>query len=207
MEWSPEYSCRIKAIDQDHQMLFETVGRLSRYHRDGATEQQLQSAIRSLVRYVDEHFEREERFLRRVGYPHFLEHKKQHEHFRLLIRRLQEIFDVEPETVDVGKVRDFLEEWLKTHILREDMKYVPYLSGQKPAGEPIKVGSAENPERQNLTVAVVTDKAYLVNEFVDLVNGGGDVALAVEDAVHKLAERKFSRVWEKADGLFRKQRG
>jgi len=121
-----------------------------------------------------------------------------------LIRRLQEMYEAEPEQVDLSKVLIFLDKWLKSHILREDMRYVPYLSGKKPSGSPIEIGSAENPQRQVLNVAVLSDKVYLVNEFVDLVNGGGDVALAVEDAVHKLAERKFSSLWKKADQLFRK---
>jgi len=204
MKWRPEYSCRVKAIDEDHQMLFNVVGQLNDYHLRGGTSYHIQTAINSLVRYVDEHFEREERFLRRVGYPHFAEHKQQHEEMRRLIRRLQEMYEAEPDHVDLAKVVIFMDKWLKSHILREDMKYVPYLSGKKSGGVPIEVGSTENPERQVLNVTVLSDKVYLVNEFVDLVNGGGDVALAVEDAVHKLAERKFSSLWKKADQLFRK---
>jgi len=204
MKWSPEYSCRVKAIDEDHQMLFSVVERLGRHQKENGTPQQFQAAIDALVRYVDEHFEREERFLRRVGYPHFAEHKEQHENVRQLVRRLQEMHEVEPDEVDFSKVLTFLEDWLKTHILREDMRYVPYLSGEKESGPPIEVGSAENPERQSITVSVLTNKVYLINEFADLINGGGEVALAVEDAVHRLAEKKFADMWREADKLFRK---
>ena len=207
MEWSSDYSCRVKAIDEDHQMLFKVIGRLARYHKEGGTSHQFQTAIDSLIRYVDEHFEREERFLRRVGYPHFSEHKKQHEHLKKLVRRLQEMHETEPDEVDVDKVLVFLEDWLKTHILREDMRYVPYLSGEKESGPPIEIGSADNPERQTVSVTVLADKVYLSTEFAELVNGGGEVALAVGDAVHKLAEKKFSEMWKEADKLFRKERG
>ena len=88
--WSADFEIGISAIDTDHQMLFNTIKQLGEHISEAQNPERISATINSLLLYVDEHFEREERFLRRAGYPGFAAHKMEHDRFRDSIFSLHE---------------------------------------------------------------------------------------------------------------------
>lgn len=56
LEWSEEYRLGIKGIDQQHQYLFEIVGRIAALDAATSTKEELKKILVELSEYMREHF-------------------------------------------------------------------------------------------------------------------------------------------------------
>jgi hemerythrin len=89
--------------------------------------------IHEAVDYVRYHFTTEERLLRRIGYPDFAAHKKQHEDFVKKIIEEVRLFNDGKRFVPNNFVR-FLRDWVLAHIAVSDKLYAKYLLSLKKLG-------------------------------------------------------------------------
>lgn len=83
-----------------------------------------------LIDYSVEHFALEEEFLRRIQFPGFSAHKRQHTRFIAGIRlRMRSLRQKTPESLlaDAEKLLTSLRKWLLHHILSEDRAYTDEL--------------------------------------------------------------------------------
>ena len=129
-------------------------------------------------------------------------HKQEHERFTRLVLDLQAIHADNPGQVDIGKVTAFLVEWLTRHILGSDMKYVPYLKGEKETPLANVEDRPAETAMESLSVAVPPGKAEAVREFASLLVTGGQLADALEAAVHQGVRAERRRSHENAVELF-----
>jgi hemerythrin len=80
----------------------------------------------ALIAHVRGHFEREEAFLRAIGYPDYIDHKREHTmqmaEFVDLRRRLADETTryVDPDTVQG------IRNWFFSHVIAEDREYAAY---------------------------------------------------------------------------------
>ena len=80
----------------------------------------------ALIAHVRVHFEREEAFLRAIGYPDYVEHKREHAmqmaEFVDLRRRLADETTcyIDPDTVQG------IRNWFFNHVIAEDREYAAY---------------------------------------------------------------------------------
>jgi hemerythrin len=131
LAWSDEYSLGIHAIDSDHKTLFDIVNTLHEGLARGVTNSnELGIAITGLARYVDEHFEREEKFMDDYCYPEAEAHKAEHRNFMRLVYAARKVHTATPQKLDPHKLLDFLRDWLTGHVLGSDKKIAPYLKGE-----------------------------------------------------------------------------
>ena len=92
----------------------------------------------ALITHVRGHFEREEAFLRAIGYPDYVDHKREHTmqmaEFVDLRRRLagETTRYIDPDTVQG------IRNWFFNHVIAEDREYAAYFfkvcGGQIPEG-------------------------------------------------------------------------
>lgn len=204
--WTPEYATGIHAIDDDHKGLFAVIDALDQEFRSGQPDKQIGSTIDALKRYAEEHFAREERLMQSAHTPECAAHIRAHRKFTHMIEVLAEIHAEDPQQVDIEKVLGFLTDWLKNHILKTDLNYVPYLTGQASADDTGATVDAaadcENTDRQTVTVTVNKPDDDVVAELALLLNSGGEIAYALREAVHGLASLQRRRDQEEARELF-----
>jgi hemerythrin-like metal-binding protein len=82
--------------------------------------------LKNLVQYTREHFSREEGLMIQAHYPHYLQHKAEHD--KLIAEVVELVRELETSKVLLStKLLDFLRDWLKSHILSSDKKYTVYL--------------------------------------------------------------------------------
>lgn len=129
--WSKEYETGIKAIDRDHQALFEEINNLARALVENQSAKQVEQAIACLENYVREHFEREENFMIQAGYPQTEAHLRTHRAMERQVGCLRELHRKGEHRIDPAKLIRYLSDWLSQHILKTDMEYVPYLRGER----------------------------------------------------------------------------
>ena len=132
-EWNANYATGIREIDTQHAYLFALTNRLIRH--SGATEKDISVVapiLDELNEYAEKHFSYEESVMEQAGYEHLAEHKQQHERMR---QRL-ELYASELKSgrLTVTELTDFLKSWLRLHILREDIKYIPAVSHLRDGG-------------------------------------------------------------------------
>lgn len=74
-----------------------------------------------LVKYVDEHFATEERLMKSANYEHFEEHSIKHVKFISKVSDL--VVEFATGELDRKELKNFLNEWLNEHIMKEDLLY------------------------------------------------------------------------------------
>lgn len=174
--WFEEYKLGVPLIDADHLSLFQEVARFEQQMDAGASFEDLDRALSFLYKYVGAHFAREEQLMRETNYPYYDAHRAVHLHLKKVVFAIRRIFQVEPERVDKERLRRFLNEWLRGHILGMDRALAPYIEG--PFGDEVDALPASD-----LAEAVAPDE-----ELVEvLVQVPADKRRAIERCAYAFA--------------------
>jgi hemerythrin len=200
--WSADYEIGIHAIDVDHKTLFDTIALLGQHISDNAGSERIKATIHALLLYVDEHFEREERFLCGVGYPEFNAHKMEHDRFRESVFSLRDFQIEHPELIDAKKVISFLEDWLIHHILQVDKDYAPYLLGEKKGNPDLQKEFRGQQNDLKIQITCPTDKKSHVEHFIKLISESSEEGALIEAAVEKITALQKKRRSNDAKKLF-----
>ncbi len=123
-EWNANYATGIRELDTQHAYLFALTNRLIRHSGAGTEDATVVAGILAEINdYADKHFSYEESVLEQARYEHLAEHKEQHQ--RMRERLALYASELESGWLTVRELTDFLKSWLRLHILREDIKYIP----------------------------------------------------------------------------------
>ena len=93
----------------------------------GKANDVLGGIITELTSYTVEHFQTEENYFDKYGYPETENHKKQHADFIAKVTEFKESFDSGQLAMSVG-VLNFLTDWLRNHIKGSDKKYTAFFN-------------------------------------------------------------------------------
>lgn len=131
LHWSDDMSVGNAALDEDHRQLFRLLAEL---HDDIANHavQDGRDRLAQLAAYAKLHFRKEEALLRSHGYPRLTAHQSMHD---ALAQDLAEALMDQAEGPDpdlITKLYNFTLNWLRHHILEEDMAYSEFLIGKTP---------------------------------------------------------------------------
>ncbi|MFA9438446.1 bacteriohemerythrin [Uliginosibacterium sp. sgz301328] len=119
VRWSEDLRVGNRAIDDDHQALFEMLDRLHDAMRVGQGSSAVGPVLQELVRYTEMHFRREEHYMRQIGYAGYAAHKAEHDRLIREVRELQARCTSGAVTMSL-KVHTFLTDWLRNHIMAMD---------------------------------------------------------------------------------------
>lgn len=129
-QMKPEYYTEIEFIDQEHKRLFELAEETYQLLYDEILQDkadQIIHLISELINYTRTHFSHEEAYQKKINYPYFEEHAKQHRQFedKLLEFDLDSIEDdCEEQNETIEELLNFLVNWLIHHIQKVDMLFV-----------------------------------------------------------------------------------
>lgn len=123
IEWSPDMSVGIEALDADHKQLVHYLNCFIQAVDNNEGTFAIEAVFSDLLRYTEEHFEREEGVMEVCGYPDLDAHRSAHAQMAEKILGCRHRYILNPEKALEGEVRDFLMQWLREHILKCDMDY------------------------------------------------------------------------------------
>ena len=127
-DWQPQYETHIKVIDRQHRELFEHIDKLTLAMYRGDSVFELNEIMGYLDKYITEHFITEERLMSEVHYSQYFEHKAEHNHFKELYESLLKDFNIHgPDSYFAIRIEKEIRGWWEKHVLKTDMKYVPYI--------------------------------------------------------------------------------
>lgn len=126
VEWKSEHSVNVWSIDLQHQKLFEIFNELYDAMRAGNVAQVVPAILKRLVAYCHTHFADEESLMLEAGYPNYLRHKTEHDKLAREVLTMESEFN-ENKVIRSLTLLTLLKEWLQTHILSSDKRYVAHL--------------------------------------------------------------------------------
>ena len=124
MQWEKKYEISPE-IDPQHQKLFELLEQLHIAMKQGQGRRQVPIILQELVEYTQDHFRYEISILRAANFPEADAHER--EHNMLLAEVTERISKSEIGMNNALDLMNFLEDWVKNHILGTDMAYKSYL--------------------------------------------------------------------------------
>ncbi len=124
--WDKSYSVGVELLDQQHKRLFDLINELSAALLNDRGRQVVKDIVADMVAYAQTHFSTEEKYLHEAKYLGLLQHLKEHQQFVRKANELQQRCQ-DGEFVLSLEVLNYLEDWLKRHILDSDRQYSPVL--------------------------------------------------------------------------------
>jgi len=123
--FGPQWSVLVDDMDEEHTKIFDYCNEIHLKVKDGAKQDEALPILKNLAEFTTYHFAEEERMMKAHDYPEFTSQKRAHT--ALLTNVGDTIKDIEKGVrVNMIAVIVFLTEWLKGHILGEDIKYGQY---------------------------------------------------------------------------------
>lgn len=121
IEWKKEFSVGVAAVDLEHRGLIDLINDLHGMMGEGATHDQVISALGEIYAQISAHFALEEKFMRDTRYEGYPSHKDDHES---LLDELRDIMDrVEDDgSFDEERLSNELEQWFTNHFRTHDAK-------------------------------------------------------------------------------------
>jgi len=140
-QWSKEMSVGVSALDSDHKCLIRIIDLLHdiRDHED--SQRMIETVLDTLLVYGRHHFAREERVMAACRFPGHAFHHSEHQGFAKHIKSLRNRFKGKGDPKMASELLDYLSNWLRHHILIQDMAFKPYVAGNPQAeGVALAVG-------------------------------------------------------------------
>jgi hemerythrin len=126
VEWTDDLATGVEKIDQQHQELYQQVGRLHEAMRAGRLEE-VPAIVEYLQRYALDHFATEEREMVASAYPGLPQHRRLHQRFVDDFLRHKALLAVEITPRAVVDLSQWLGEWLREHVRTVDADLARHL--------------------------------------------------------------------------------
>ncbi|MDR1510653.1 MAG: hemerythrin family protein [Synergistaceae bacterium] len=128
MLWSKSLETGINLIDEQHKELFRQVDILL----DQSNENRHKEALIFLDKYIQKHFSDEQKMQADSKYPKTVQHKKFHDDYVIVFRKLKEKYLKEgPSPANNMEINKTVVGWLKDHILVHDREFATYYKSLK----------------------------------------------------------------------------
>jgi hemerythrin-like metal-binding protein len=120
--WSDDFLIGIEELDYEHRGLVEDINKLHRDLLEDVDIDRIEDTLGSIHARIQAHFALEERVIVSHEYPHYPEHKAEHE--RLLDEYTERMtkFERDPNLGDREAIQGVLCQWIVDHILTSDKK-------------------------------------------------------------------------------------
>jgi len=133
MKWTEDLSIGIDIIDNQHKELFNRINSLLEAIKQHICKDKISGIIQFLDDYVHSHFDEEERYMLKYGYPEYQFHKAQHEHFKKELSALKsELIKIEGRaklgSYELSVITNqVVVDWILDHIVKIDKQLGKFL--------------------------------------------------------------------------------
>jgi len=127
LTWNHACAVGVRAMDDQHGILMDTVNELRLAQVHGRGREQLSELLDRLIEFTRMHFWSEEQLMEQTGFPGLAEHRAEHQSF--LAQILQSAHRLQyGEGVQMCPLLCLLRDWLTEHIESRDSQYGPWLN-------------------------------------------------------------------------------
>lgn len=126
LQWCEAMTVGVPALDADHRCLVRIINLLSEASTTD-TPALIETVLETLLIYSRFHFSREERVMAGCRFPGFEFHTVEHAGFTRHIQALRQRVSDRLDAGVAAELYDYLTNWLRHHILIQDMAYKPFV--------------------------------------------------------------------------------
>jgi len=125
--WQPSYNLGIPIVDEQHKGIVSTINSLCFAIQNKHGNEMLKPVIGMVNEYTRIHFEIEENFLEKCGYPDLEQHRTLHKELTQALSHTSQnsIWNKDPQ-----EFLEFLKNWWINHICKEDQVFNQYLKNK-----------------------------------------------------------------------------
>ena len=130
LRWKQSYSVNVAELDLQHERFFGTVAELELALSLGRADTIINEVLEKIVTHTIEHFAAEEAMMQEQGFPGLAAHSYEH---CVLSQKLSQ-FNLSNMAGRPGipsALLEFLQTWLREHILKSDKKYGDFLNARR----------------------------------------------------------------------------
>ena len=130
--WDDSYSVNNDAIDAQHKQWIAIYNRLDQTMLSGSLAdlaQVREEILQAMMEYASYHFRQEEEYMKEIGYPDIVAHKRIHTDFDDRLYNYNRMIR-NGELVLNSELISIIKNWLLDHILKTDMKYRDFAAGK-----------------------------------------------------------------------------
>ena len=120
--WSDDFLIGIEELDYEHRCLVEDIDKLHRDLLEDVDMDRIEDTLGSIHARMQAHFALEERVMLSHEYPHYPEHKAEHERLLDEYTELMTKFERGQNLGDREAIQGVLCQWIVSHILTSDKK-------------------------------------------------------------------------------------
>lgn len=123
IHWQDRFGIGVEAVDQAHRRLFSIVEKIMELYIERHEDKfACVEGIKYFKAYAIKHFAEEEAYMREIGYPGYLDHKRHHDRMKqkTLPALEQALYDSDFSTEAVQRFIGVCTGWLTGHIIIED---------------------------------------------------------------------------------------
>jgi hemerythrin-like metal-binding protein len=124
--WLPDYAIGVQEVDAEHQGLFRLAEKLHHGILLGQSQEIVGPLLLDLLDYTCYHFAHEEQLMLRIGYPHYVDHCRQHQELRSRALAMHDSFGSGEASMAI-ELLQFVTEWLKCHTTTSDRRIGSYM--------------------------------------------------------------------------------
>lgn len=125
--WKPSYELNVPEIDLQHRRLVGLINELYEAMNVARGQDVVNHILDELQEYIQEHFETEERFMRKYRYPEIEEHLAEHSRLGTQVLELNELRQ-QGDAISTPELMSFLCNWLRDHLAGTDKKFGQFLA-------------------------------------------------------------------------------
>ena len=125
IKWSEKHSVGNKQFDAQHIKLLEIYNELIDPDKMKTKERISSQTIKDLLNFVREHFDDEERFMKKINYPKINSHIKKHREFHAEVLEFYNDFMFSEESLR-ERIAKYLKNYIEEHLFKDDMDYAIY---------------------------------------------------------------------------------
>ncbi|MBC8240695.1 MAG: bacteriohemerythrin [Alphaproteobacteria bacterium] len=120
--WTDDFLIGIEELDYEHRMLIKNINLLHQKLLDHDAKDKIEDTLGDIHARMQAHFALEEHFMLENEYPHYTEHKAEHnelldEYTEFLVR-----FESKNGMPDCLQAEESLSRWIVNHIVTSDKK-------------------------------------------------------------------------------------
>lgn len=122
--WDKELETGIDLIDRQHMQIMIAANKLFVCRGQDEAQEQLRNCLHFLEGYINHHFREEEAFQLECNFEGYVEHCAQHATLSATLHTFVDALSASPhEETELTAFYDFVMDWVRTHILQEDLRF------------------------------------------------------------------------------------
>ncbi len=125
IEWRDAYKIDSGVIDKEHKQLIAMANQVFALIDPSSQRAEIIELVKALYKYMEFHFDHEEKLMQEAAAPHLAEHAQRHK--RIIQSMNQALLSQEDITQYAAQLRYLMVDWVVRHIVEEDRKITQYL--------------------------------------------------------------------------------